>query len=86
MANNLKCDSKDHSKHMCALIAQGLDDCIHLLSDKPIVTCKHCGAKANSSKNICAAHLGTMAPNIEGGHGFVSLDDVGKPHAGEKKE
>jgi hypothetical protein len=24
------------------------------------------------------------APNVEGGHGSVSLDDVGKPHAGEK--
>jgi len=69
---------------MCALKAQGLDDCIETLSDNPVVECKHCGAKANSIKNICAAHLGDTAPNIEGGHGFVSLDEVGKPHAGKK--
>lgn len=81
----MSCDSKDHSKHMCALVAQGLDDCIKALSDKPIVECKHCGAMANSIENICAAHLGDTAPNIEGGHGFVSLDEVGKPHAGNKK-
>lgn len=80
----MPCDSKDHSKHMCALKEQGLDDCIKSLSDKPVVECKHCGAKANSIKNICAAHLGETAPNIEGGHGSVSLDDVGKPHAGKK--
>jgi hypothetical protein len=55
-----------------------------MLSDKPVVECKHCGAKANSIKNICAAHLGDTAPNIEGGHGFVSIDEVGKPHAGKK--
>ena len=80
----MECNSKDHSKHMCALIAQGLGDCIGSLSDKPVVECKHCGAKANSIKNICAAHLGATAPNIEGGHGSVSLDEVGKPHAGSK--
>lgn len=80
----MPCDSKDHSKHMCALKSQGLDDCIRSLSDKPIVECKHCGAKANSIRNICAAHLGDTAPNIEGGHGSVSLDEVGKPHAGVK--
>jgi hypothetical protein len=80
----MSCDSKDHSKHMCALRAQGLEDCIKILADKPVVECKHCGAKANSIKNICAAHLGALAPNIEGGHGFVSLEEVGKPHAGKK--
>lgn len=80
----MPCDSKDHSKHMCALKAQGLEDCIELLADKPIVECKHCGAKANSIRNICAAHLEDKAPNIEGGHGFVSLDEIGKPHAGSK--
>ena len=81
----MNCNSKDHSKHMCALKAQGLDDCIKSLSDKPVIECKHCGAKANSIANICAAHLGDTAPNIEGGHGFVSIDDVGKQHAGKKK-
>ena len=29
-----------------------------------------------------AAHLGEDAPNVEGGHGSVGLDEVGKPHAG----
>jgi hypothetical protein len=28
----MKCDSKDHSKHMCALKLQGLHDCIASLS------------------------------------------------------
>jgi len=81
----MTCNSKDHSKHMCALKAQGLDDCIQAISDNPVVECRHCGAKANSIKNVCAAHLGDMAPNVEGGHGNVSLEDVGKPHAGGKE-
>jgi len=81
----MTCDSKDHSKHMCALKAQGLGDCIQALSDDPVVECRHCGAKANSIKNVCAAHLGGTAPNVEGGHGNVSLEDVGKPHAGVKE-
>jgi hypothetical protein len=79
----MKCDSKDHSKHMCALKAQGLEDCIRSLSDAPRVECGHCGAKANSMKNVCAAHLGDTAPNIEGGHGSVDFDEIGKPHAGK---
>lgn len=82
----MRCESEDHTKHMCALKSQGLDDCIRVLSDKPIVECKYCGAKANSIKNICAAHLGDTAPSVEGGHGVVSLDEIGKPHAGEKKQ
>jgi hypothetical protein len=82
----MSCDSKDHSKHMCAMKAQGLTDCIKAFSDKPTVECRQCGAKANSSKHLCAAHLLDMAPNVEGGHGFVSLEDVGKPHAGPKRQ
>ena len=81
----MPCDSKDHSKHMCALKLRGMTDCIVVLSDQPLVECKHCGAKANSIKNICAAHLGDAAPNIEGGHGSVSLEDIGEPHAGPPK-
>lgn len=81
----MHCDSKDHSKHMCALKSQGLDDCIKALSDKPTIHCNHCGAPANSSKNVCAAHLGETAPSVEGGHGVVGLDEIGKPHAGGKK-
>ena len=67
---------------MCALKAQGMDDCIKSLSDSPTVECRQCGAKANSSKNLCAAHLMDTAPNVEGGHGTVDIADVGKKHAG----
>ena len=78
----MSCDSKNHSMHMCALKAQGKDDCIRDLSDNPTVECKKCGAKANSVKNLCAAHLLQEAPNVEGGHGTVDLHDIGKPHTG----
>ena len=78
----MSCDSKNHQMHMCALKAQGMDDCIKSFSDKPTVECKKCGVKANSSKNLCAAHLLHDAPSVEGGHGSVSLEDVGKPHSG----
>ena len=81
----MKCDSKDHSKHMCALKAQGQEECIQELSDNAVIECKHCGAKANSLKNVCAAHLAEMAPNVEGGHGNVDFAEIGKPHAGPKK-
>ena len=78
----MSCDDKNHQMHMCALKRQGLDDCIAKFSDKPTVECRNCGAKANSSKNLCAAHLGEWAPNVEGGHGSIDLEEVGKPHAG----
>ena len=78
----MSCDSKNHSMHMCALKAQGKDDCIRDLSDSPTVECKKCGAKANSVKNLCAAHLMQEAPNVEGGHGIIGFDDIGKPHSG----
>ena len=78
----MSCDSTNHSMHMCALKAQGKDDCIRDLSDNPTVECKKCGAKANSVKNLCAAHLLQEAPNVEGGHGTVDLHDIGKPHTG----
>jgi len=58
----LSCSSKDHSKHMCALKLQGLGECIESLSNKPIVECKNCGAKANSIKNICLARLTESEP------------------------
>ena len=78
----MSCDDKNHQMHMCALKRQGLDDCIKKFSDRPTVECRTCGAKANSSKNLCAAHLGDWAPNVEGGHGTVGLEEVGKPHEG----
>lgn len=78
----MSCDDKNHQMHMCALKRQGLYDCIAQFSDKPTVECRNCGAKANSSKNLCAAHLGEAAPNVEGGHGTVDITEVGKPHEG----
>lgn len=78
----MACDDKNHQMHMCALKRQGLNDCIESFSDKPTVECRTCGAKANSTKNLCAAHLLDEAPNVEGGHGSVPLEDIGKPHAG----
>ena len=78
----MSCDSENHHLHMCALKRKRLDDCIKSLSDNPTVECSKCGAKANSSENLCAAHLGDSAPNVEGGHGTVGLEDVGKPHEG----
>lgn len=82
----MSCDEKNHQMHMCALKAQGMDDCIKKYSDKPTVECRNCGAKANSSKNLCAAHLGDWAPSVEGGHGSVGLDEIGKPHEGSAVE
>ena len=78
----MSCTSEHHQKHMCALKSQGLDDCVKTLSDKPTVECRQCGAKANSAQNLCAAHLMDEAPNVEGGHGSVGLDEIGKPHEG----
>jgi len=82
----MSCDEKNHQMHMCALKRNGLDDCIKSLSDNPTVECRNCGAKANSSKNLCAAHLCDQAPNVEGGHGTVSIDEIGKPHEGSTVE
>ncbi len=78
----MSCDSKNHSMHMCALKRQEKFDCIRELSDRPTVECRTCGAQANSIMNLCAAHMLGDAPNVEGGHGSVTLADVGKPHAG----
>jgi len=78
----MSCECNNHQMHMCVLKSQGLDDCIKSLSDNPTVECRQCGAKANSSENLCAAHLVDEAPNVEGGHGSVGLDEIGKPHAG----
>lgn len=80
----MNCDDKNHQMHMCALKARGLNDTIKSLSDNPTVECRKCGAKANSSRNLCAAHLGENAPNVEGGHGTVSIEEVGKPHEGSE--
>ncbi len=82
----MSCTSESHNMHMCVLKSQGKDDLIKSLSDNPTVECRHCGAKANGVQYLCAAHLCEDAPNVEGGHGTVSLDDIGKPHAGSRQQ
>ena len=81
----MSCNAETHKKHMCALKLEGNDELIKSLSSSPTVKCRHCGAQADSLENICAAHLEGDAPNVEGGHGSVGLEDVGKPHAGPKQ-
>lgn len=78
----MSCDSSNHNMHMCALKAQNKLDCIAELSNKASVQCRKCGAKANSPRNLCGAHLLDEAPNVEGGHGVLGLDQIGKPHSG----
>jgi hypothetical protein len=78
----MSCDSKNHEMHMCALKREGQEDLIRSLSAHPTVECRKCGAKANSAEYLCAAHLGDWAPNVEGGHGTVDLEDIGKRHEG----
>jgi hypothetical protein len=78
----MSCDS---SKHMCVLKEQGLDDCIETLSDKPVVECRHCGARANSIRNICAAHFGERAPAGAGGQGLIGPAGAGTPPASAEK-
>lgn len=82
----MSCDDNNHQTHMCALKRAGKNDLIKVLSDNPKVECRQCGVKANSAENLCAAHLGELAPNVEGGHGTVDLKDVGKPHEGSAGE
>jgi hypothetical protein len=77
----MSCTAETHSMHICMLKNAGRDELVRSLTDNPTVQCRQCGAKANSLQNICAAHLGGDAPNVEGGHGNVDLDQVGKPHA-----
>jgi len=78
----MSCDDKNHQMHMCALKKEGLYEYVAKYSDQPTVQCRKCGSKANSSKNLCAAHLLDEAPNVEGGHGIIGFADIGKVHAG----
>jgi len=82
--NKQDCICESHNKHICYLKMQGLefDDCLKSVTDNPTVECKHCGAKANSMEFVCAAALEEDAPSVEGGHGTVDLEEVGKPHEG----
>ncbi|HZV83233.1 MAG TPA: hypothetical protein VFF53_13800 [Geobacteraceae bacterium] len=76
------CTCESHNQHICQLTLLGLHDQIRRITDNPVVQCRQCGAKANGIEYLCAAHLLDEAPNVEGGHGSVGLDEVGKPHAG----
>jgi len=78
----MNCNVEAHKMHMCYLKANNMDDCIKSVTDNPVVKCRQCGASANSVEYLCAAHLKDDAPNVEGGHGSVELEDTGKPHSG----
>lgn len=62
----LHCGAKDFTKHMCTLQTQGLKDCLQLLSEKPLVECRKCGAQADSAKNICAATVLPVITDVDG--------------------
>ncbi len=78
----IKCEVEPHKMHLCYLKAHGEEECIKSITDNPVVKCRQCGAMANSAQYLCAAHLKEDAPNVEGGHGSVELEEVGKPHSG----
>jgi len=68
---------------MCVLGEQGLDEWIQRLSNKPVVECRFCGARANSLRNVCAARLTEAAPGAVFECEDVALDGVDNPHAGQ---
>ena len=78
----MSCTCESHTRHICYLKSHGLTDCIAAVTDKPTVECRQCGAQANSAEHLCAAHLKQDAPNVEGGHGIISIEEIGKQHAG----
>ncbi|HTP66870.1 MAG TPA: hypothetical protein VMJ66_15870 [Geobacteraceae bacterium] len=78
----MNCEIEAHKKHVCYLKSHGMEECIAGMTDNPKVICRQCGVKANDVQFLCAAHLLDEAPNVEGGHGRVDLDEVGKPHSG----
>lgn len=79
----MNCNDEDnHQMHICMLKKKGLDDYVKKYSSDPTVKCRQCGSQANSSKYLCAAHLLDTAPSVEGGHGVVSMDEIGKAHEG----
>ena len=78
----MNCEIESHKKHICYLKSHGEEECLKSVTDNPQVKCRQCGAMANSSEFLCAAHLKDDAPNVEGGHGIADLEDVGRPHSG----
>ncbi len=77
-----ECKVEAHKEHICFLKMNGLNDIIASVNDSPKVQCRHFGSKANSMQYVCAATLEEDAPNVEGGHGSVEIEEVGKPHEG----
>ena len=47
------CQGDKHQNHMCILKAIGATEEIASLSSQPMVECGICGAKADSTDNIC---------------------------------
>lgn len=79
----MNCNDEDnHQMHICMLKKKGLKEYVNKYSSEPTVQCRQCGSKANSSKYLCAAHLLDTAPSVEGGHGVVDIDEIGKSHEG----
>jgi hypothetical protein len=74
-------DLEAHKLHACYLKARGLDHQNKNIFDNPTMECHHCGAKVNCEEHICAARLGEEAANVEGGHGVIEMDQIGKSHA-----
>ncbi len=77
----MNCNCESHNMHFCYLKSHGQEDRIKSITDNPTVECRQCGAKVNDIQYVCAAHLKEDAPNVEGGHGDVGFEDIGKPHA-----
>ena len=49
----IHCEDKSHRHHMCILKETLTEEELARFSDKPIVECGICGAKANSVDNVC---------------------------------
>ncbi len=78
----MSCDPEAHKKHTCYLKLHGDHETLRKVTDNPKVACRQCGTMANSIEYICAAHLKEDAPNVEGGHGILGFDEIGKVHNG----
>jgi hypothetical protein len=49
----IECKDKNHHHHMCILKETLAEAELAGYSDKPVVECGICGAKANSVDNVC---------------------------------
>ena len=57
MAGNPECKKDGHKMHMCSIKAEELDQTdaekYKQLTENPKYECGNCGAKVNSSENVC---------------------------------